>query len=339
MHVRHLFALLLAVAAVFYLANHNSARASSVNVTATASTSCGDSVIQAPEQCDGANLDGATCDSLGYSGGTLSCASNCVFNTSQCTAPSGGGGGGGGVPGDVDDLQPSIIFSGRAYPFATIVISEGSAIKKSAIADGAANFQATLATIAGNHTFTVYAVDKHGRRSPQSTFSTKVQEDAVNAITNIFIPPTIELSRSPVRRGDTLNVLGLTVPQGVVAAYIDSAAQSSVSGAARGDGSYTLSTGIGLLTLGPHTVRVRVTAPDGVISGPSETLNFNIGELSGCQKEIGDLNCDGRVGVRDMSILLYWWQTDAPQGLEVADLNRDDKVGLMDLSVMLYYWT
>ena len=46
---------------------------------------CGDGIISGNEQCDGTNLDGQTCQSLGYYGGTLSCKADCTFNTSGCT--------------------------------------------------------------------------------------------------------------------------------------------------------------------------------------------------------------------------------------------------------------
>lgn len=49
---------------------------------------CGNGVINSGEQCDGTNLNGYTCSTLGgYTGGTLSCNSNCTFNTTQCTLP------------------------------------------------------------------------------------------------------------------------------------------------------------------------------------------------------------------------------------------------------------
>src|SRR5690242_13529784 len=46
---------------------------------------CGDGVVDADEQCDGSNLDGATCVSRGFASGTLSCTASCHFDTSQCT--------------------------------------------------------------------------------------------------------------------------------------------------------------------------------------------------------------------------------------------------------------
>ena len=54
---------------------------------------CGDGIIQIPdgqsinEQCDTNNLNGATCISLGFTGGNLACTNNCQFDTSQCTGP------------------------------------------------------------------------------------------------------------------------------------------------------------------------------------------------------------------------------------------------------------
>jgi hypothetical protein len=48
---------------------------------------CGDGIKRAGvEQCDGPDLGGATCQSIGgFSGGTLACSSTCTFNTSGCT--------------------------------------------------------------------------------------------------------------------------------------------------------------------------------------------------------------------------------------------------------------
>ncbi len=51
----------------------------------TSVENCGNGTVEGGEQCDGTNLDGKTCQLLGFSwGGTLSCNSSCQFNTSQC---------------------------------------------------------------------------------------------------------------------------------------------------------------------------------------------------------------------------------------------------------------
>jgi hypothetical protein len=54
--------------------------------------SCGDGEVQAPdEQCDGADLSGASCASLGFHGGTLSCLPNCRRNLADCGGRCGDG--------------------------------------------------------------------------------------------------------------------------------------------------------------------------------------------------------------------------------------------------------
>ncbi|MEM3074727.1 MAG: LamG-like jellyroll fold domain-containing protein [Candidatus Pacearchaeota archaeon] len=55
---------------------------------------CGDNVKSGTEQCDGNAFGGATCQSLGFTSGTLSCSSSCTISTSNCI--SGGGGSGTG---------------------------------------------------------------------------------------------------------------------------------------------------------------------------------------------------------------------------------------------------
>jgi hypothetical protein len=46
---------------------------------------CGNGVLDAGEACDGAELNGQTCEGLGYDGGTLGCTAACAFDTSACT--------------------------------------------------------------------------------------------------------------------------------------------------------------------------------------------------------------------------------------------------------------
>ncbi|NLN61451.1 MAG: hypothetical protein GX146_01035 [Myxococcales bacterium] len=53
---------------------------------------CGNGALEPPETCDGDDLGGETCTSLGYTGGTLACAANCIkFDTSACTGTPPGG--------------------------------------------------------------------------------------------------------------------------------------------------------------------------------------------------------------------------------------------------------
>jgi len=59
--------------------------------TSGCSKRCGDGVIQVEhgEQCEGLQLNGSSCQSLGFAGGTLLCGNNCQFNPNSCTPGSG----------------------------------------------------------------------------------------------------------------------------------------------------------------------------------------------------------------------------------------------------------
>ncbi|NQY91856.1 MAG: hypothetical protein HRT46_09380 [Deltaproteobacteria bacterium] len=46
---------------------------------------CGNGAIDSGEQCDGVNLAGQDCVSLGYLAGTLACGGDCLFDTSACS--------------------------------------------------------------------------------------------------------------------------------------------------------------------------------------------------------------------------------------------------------------
>ena len=47
--------------------------------------SCGDGVVDENEGCDSSNFNGATCESEGYTAGTVSCSASCELDFSNCT--------------------------------------------------------------------------------------------------------------------------------------------------------------------------------------------------------------------------------------------------------------
>lgn len=92
------------------------------------SSYCGNNQIEENEQCDGSNFNGKTCNSLGFTGGTLSCSSSCqTISTSNCISPTptplptiiistGGSGGGGGGGGYIPTATPEPLHSSAQTP-------------------------------------------------------------------------------------------------------------------------------------------------------------------------------------------------------------------------------
>jgi len=48
-------------------------------------TSCGNGLLDGTEECDGVNLNGASCSTFGHQQGTLSCTSGCTIDASNCS--------------------------------------------------------------------------------------------------------------------------------------------------------------------------------------------------------------------------------------------------------------
>lgn len=60
----------------------------SINDPGSGGPVCGNGIVETGEDCDGGDLAGATCSSLGFDSGTLACTSSCTFDTSSCSAGS-----------------------------------------------------------------------------------------------------------------------------------------------------------------------------------------------------------------------------------------------------------
>lgn len=306
--------------------------AASLQVEVIAAPECGNGEVEAGEQCDLSDLNGQTCQGLDYAGGTLSCYANCTFNTSNCTAGGGGGGGGGWLP---PPPETKVIFQGKAYPNASVnVLKDGQPVVI-VPADPQADFNVQLTDLtAGTYTFGIWAEDKDGRRSITFNFTITITSGTITTVSNIFLSPTIALSKESLEQGEILDIYGQTVPQGSISIYVYS---EEIIKEAKADGiglwTYPLDTAI--LAEGSHTTKVKSTL-ENLISTFSQTLSFYLGEgAPGVICWHADLNGDGRVNLVDFSILLYWWG----RANDCADQNNNGVVDLADFSIMMYYWT
>jgi len=311
-------------------------------------TVCGNNIKETGEQCDGTDLGGATCRSLGYQGGNLSCNPNCTFNTSNCTTGGGGGGGGGGLY--VPPVETKVIIQGLAYPGVDVTILKDGQVATTVKADNQANFKAELSNItAGIWTFSLWAEDNKGNRSTTFSITINVIAGAITTISNIFLPPTIDLTTERVKQGENLGILGQTAPNSEVTIYVYSSAEPIIKKTkANLVGAYFYNLDTTPLEIGQHSTKSKASNAAGFITDFSKTLTFNVlsptGELPPPSKKChkANLNCDldkkerNIINFIDISILLYnWGKPKNPR----ADLNGDGKVNYTDLSIMLYYWT
>ena len=257
-------------------------------------------------------------------------------NEVSATPSGGGGGGGGGVSPALAPLKTKVVIEGKAYSGSEIhILKDGKEITVTT-ADFQADFAEEITDITpGVWTFSIWAEDKQGRRSITFSFTTNISSGMTTTISDIFLPPTIELSKVKLQKSEILDIFGQTFPESEISISIESPEIVEKTKATEaGDWlHYFTTTG---LSEGSYTVRAKAISPDGLSSSYSKVLGFYIGE--GLPEVIypnADLNSDGRVNIVDFSILLYWWEKDDP----CSDQNKDGKVNLTDFSIMMYYWT
>lgn len=347
----NLFPLLLV--GIFFIATNVWAQTANVSATVQVHvTVCGDLTAEPPtEECDGYDLNGASCSSEGFDAGTLACDVSCSFDTSGCydeedddpIIPGGGGGGGGG--GAPDPPDTGVNFFGRAYPMSSVTILKDGQVAATTIAGPDANFQVSLTDLsAGNYNFAVYSEDGEDRRSSLFTFSVYISRGATTNISGIFIAPTISIDKSEVRHGDNIAIFGQSVPDATVTINVNSEPEFFRHINTDEDGIYLYNFDTSVLTRGDHSARSK-TKYEEEISNYGQSLAFVVGDdnvvyegdETACGSGGADVNCDSSVNLIDFSIAAYWYKRGAPPAN--VDINNDGKVDLIDFSIMAFHWT
>ncbi|MEM5812029.1 MAG: dockerin type I repeat-containing protein [Candidatus Aenigmatarchaeota archaeon] len=346
MNLKNLFFILIILAlSLFIFYKINSAQ---VNITAIKPGICGNNIKEINEECDGSDLGGQSCVSLGYSGGTLTCNSNCTFNTSQCTTQSSGGGGGGGGGGVPPPQYGTIIISGKAYPNSEVTLLSDGQIRQLTKAGSKGDFEITLNNISpGIYLFTLYSEDSRGRRSSLLTFQIFVTSGSTIRSSDIFLSPTIDIDKTSVKKGDILQIFGQASPDADVIINISSEEELFFRIPTEKDGSYLYALDTTILEKGEHYTKSKQVYQNQMISPYSRTLNFTVSEKSISKKSTicpqkGDLNNDCRVNLIDFSIAAYWYKKRLSKSfikIEKEKLNGDGKINLIDFSIMAYYYT
>lgn len=321
-------------------------KSASINVTAIKPGICGNNIKEINEECDGPDLGGQSCVSLGYSGGTLSCNSNCTFNTSQCTTQSPGRGGGGG---SVTPVQyGTIIISGKAYPNSEVTLLSDGQIRVITRVGSKGDFEITLTDMSpGTYLFTLYAEDAQGRRSSLLTFQIFITAGSTVKSSGLFLSPTIDIDKTSVKKGDILQIFGQASPNTDVIINVSSEEELFFRMPTEKDGSYLYALDTNILEKGEHHTKSKQVYQNQMVSPYSRTLNFTVSEKSISKKPVscpqkGDLNNDCRVNLVDFSIAAYWYKKKLNKEMlekEMKHLNGDGKINLVDFSILAYYYT
>ena len=278
---------------------------------------CGDGVINGDEECDGGSK----------------CSPKCEIKSSE----SGGSGGGGGSSSS-SSTTTKVIIQGKAYPNSTITVLKDGDIATVVKADSAANFKAEVTDIkAGLWTFGLWSEDKFGNRSITFSFTFNVNANIISTVNGIFLPPTISIDKTILKKGETLNVVGQSAPKSTIDLTVNSE-DPGITNSTKADeyGLWTYPFDTTPLEEGSHTARAKATGTDGSLSGYSNMLSFVVGNLQSICSKNADINLDKRVNLVDFSILLYNW---AALKNSRADINCDGKASLVDFSIMMYQWT
>ena len=320
------------LAGIFFI--YSRAQAQTDSITAIVKVSvCGDNIAEGSENCDGSALDGQTCLSLGFDGGTLGCDPGCVFNTSEC------------VTLEPEETNGSVIFSGKSYPVSAVIILKDGQSAAVTATDVNGNFETTLPNISvGIYTFSIYAYDNNSKPSGLLNYRVEISGGEIEEVAGITITPTISADKSEVEKGKNITFFGQSVPRSRVVIYLvsDEGEEISVETVSGADGLYSYQFDTDLIEQADYEAGARTFVSDSRFSARSGAVDFEVGEESESAVTvrcggIADLNNDCHVNLIDFSILIYWFGHDHPIGK--VDLDNDKRVSLTDFSILMYHWT
>ncbi len=251
----------------------------------------------------------------------------------------------GSIPGGGNFLKAAdVTISGTAYPFSKIFILKDAKEAGSTLADALGTWSVKITGMErGTYTFGMYAVDSKNRRSVTVSSTVSLIAGTTNAVTRIFLPPTMSAEKTSVDPGGAFVLSGEGIPKSVIEVALsgqggksDPILPRTATTTALAGGSWSMTFDTKGLSGGAYEARVRSLLPDGGSSGFSAALSLGIGqEALPDLAARSDLNHDEKVNLIDFSILLFSWGTAET----AADINGNGRVDLADFSILIFYWT
>lgn len=253
-----------------------------------------------------------------------------------------------GTP-EEEELPPETTFIIQGYgpPESTLrVLQDGLLLQTMTTnADGTFTMIVTDAD-PGVHVFSLFAIDEEGRQTSALTMSVDIVAESSTQVTQVVLPPTMEVTETTVDAGELIVVRGSGVPQSQIVFGLffgRSPRFSTTTADATGNYIYYLETN---LTPGAYQLQVQtaISTPERVlVSSRSERVDLVV--ASPVLRGRADLDIDGTVDIVDFSILLLWYheqavgRTPPDRPAKSPDLNGDGRFTLIDFSIMAFYWT
>lgn len=295
---------------------------------------CGDALIQSGEECDGANIGGATCESVGFDEGVLSCSSVCTFITSSCALVEDSSGGS-RVTSSGSALQvtdTNVIVTGSAAPAMSVsLLKDGQQIATVPTkADG--SFQITVTGLSsGLYRMQVVGTYGFSEVTKSEPFEVRIVKDSTTKISGVTLPPLLRTTMD----GQTVVVLGNTLPNTEVTLVVDGMPIDTVFSDDQGGYSFTLEDA----SLQGKTASVMIKNAGVQFDSAAVVIpgvNTVVEDNSICHFGI-DTNGDCRVDVVDFFVMR--WRYLRSLVVEKFDFNRDGEVDIVDFSILAFHWT
>ncbi|MFZ3057633.1 MAG: hypothetical protein WA092_01160 [Minisyncoccales bacterium] len=248
--------------------------------------------------------------------------------TATIVIPSGGG------SGTPTTINPTVSFSGQAFPQANIEIVAiqtgqvpvSNPSKGSATGNFNVNYSGTLP--ANVKSFALIVYDKDQNISQAKIFNLGTSNELIRTI---LMAPTLSLKQSTVTRGTFMGVTGSAMPNYTIELMVDGikVAETAIADA---NGNYDITFNTYYLDLGEHVLRVRQVDSQGKTSDYSIEKSFSVSKLFIPK---ADFNNDDKIDVQDLSIFISRFRSVDAANRQELDLNNDDKIDVQDLSLFI----
>ncbi|MFZ2555690.1 MAG: dockerin type I domain-containing protein [Minisyncoccia bacterium] len=261
-----------------------------------------------------------------------------ISNTSIVQSSTSGNGGVGPFPNGSSVLYlSSVTLMGWSSPGSTVHVLKDGTAESRGVAGGDGAFESMVTNLErGAYTFTAYAVDSSQRKSSLFSTTLSLSSGTNNTVSDIVVPPTIELSAVTVDVGEGVTLSGESVPGSTIELFLTRTGSTPKKfTTVVGEGAWEFAIDADDLSRGTYGIHARTIRSGQSESEFSETLVLGVGGAAAEGTGSSDLNNDAKVNLVDFSIMLSFWGTSEPAG----DINADGTVNLADFSILLFNWT